>query len=630
MHPPDTPPSSCVTQVTHAAPEWTLQHSTRTAFTHVVARTAAVCMCSPLPLQDGERRKEYERGEGADALTRTPPPVNPRLATIQAEIEASAKEAGSIDAFAAYLLGIVYLALGRRDDARTMFIRCVHGYPLLWSAWLDLAGTCTTIAHVQALELPEHWMSELFRAHVYIQLHLSAAALSLLASLTVAFPGSSLLKGLTAKALYDLRRMDKAGQVFTHLKDIDPHRLEDMDVYSHVLFVQGDRTGLASLAQAAHQTDRFRPTTCIVLANYLSMRRDHEKAIIYLRRALRLDPRCCEAWILMGHEYVELKQAHAAIECYRRATATNELEYRAWYGLGQAYELLSIYLYAVYYFRKAMILQPYDARMWVALGACSEKMDRRADAVAAYERAAALGTGDSQGATLALARLYRQDGSSHMASKYYSMFVQERQKTVGSGAGAGASEVAEGLLYLAGQAYTEGRRDAAAAYASRILSLPPGVQEVREARTLLEMIEKEARHAHAPQHHSEEGQAGATGKLAWGSERDADKARGGSGAAGVQHGIGRTPGTPGSRAGTSMSMSFASPDASMPIFGEGAEVDATRIFGTAAQTPAGSMSVFGGRGKSSTGRPGGSGSHDERTGDTEGSGADMAMEFSPG
>lgn len=53
--------------------------------------------------------------------------------------------------------------------------------------------------------------------------------------------------------------------------------------------------------------------------NYYSIRREHEKAILYFRRALKLDRAYLSAWTLMGHEYVEIKNTNAAIASYRRA-----------------------------------------------------------------------------------------------------------------------------------------------------------------------------------------------------------------------------------------------------------------------------------------------------------------------
>ncbi len=48
----------------------------------------------------------------------------------------------------------------------------------------------------------------------------------------------------------------------------------------------------------------------------------HERAVLYFKRALLLNPSYLSAWTLMGHEFVELRNSAAAIECYRRALGT--------------------------------------------------------------------------------------------------------------------------------------------------------------------------------------------------------------------------------------------------------------------------------------------------------------------
>jgi anaphase-promoting complex subunit 8 len=89
----------------------------------------------------------------------------------------------------------------------------------------------------------------------------------------------------------------------------------------------------------------------------------------------------------MGHEFVELKNSHAAIEAYRKAVGgfgvrgsarlhidVNPKDYRAWYGLGQAYELLDMPNYAIEYYNQATSLRPYDCRMWTALATIYENV----------------------------------------------------------------------------------------------------------------------------------------------------------------------------------------------------------------------------------------------------------------
>ncbi|GFH11027.1 TPR_REGION domain-containing protein, partial [Haematococcus lacustris] len=97
-------------------------------------------------------------------------------------------------------------------------------------------------------------------------------------------------------------------------------------------------------------TDKYRPETCCIVGNYYSLKGQHEKAVEYFRRALKLQRTYLAAWTLMGHEFMELKNTAAAIEAYRQAVDLAASDFRAWYGLGQAYELLRMPYYALYYY----------------------------------------------------------------------------------------------------------------------------------------------------------------------------------------------------------------------------------------------------------------------------------------
>lgn len=94
----------------------------------------------------------------------------------------------------------------------------------------------------------------------------------------------------------------------------------------------------------------------------------------------------------MGHEYVEMKNTHAAIESYRRAVDVNRKDFRAWYGLGQTYEVLEMHQYALYYHQRAAALRPYDPKMWQAVGACFAKTGKYGNGIRAYKRALIAGS----------------------------------------------------------------------------------------------------------------------------------------------------------------------------------------------------------------------------------------------
>jgi anaphase-promoting complex subunit 8 len=144
---------------------------------------------------------------------------------------------------------------------------------------------------------------------------------------------------------------------------------------------------------------------------------------MYFQRALRLDFGYLSAWTLMGHEYMELRNTAAAVQCYRSALNVSELDYRAWYGLGQTYEMLHLYQYAHYYFKKAAFLRPSDARMWSAVGNCLLKLGMKSEAIATYERA--VNSGDREGiATRDLARLCRDENQTKRAAELFYKYLQ--------------------------------------------------------------------------------------------------------------------------------------------------------------------------------------------------------------
>jgi anaphase-promoting complex subunit 8 len=105
----------------------------------------------------------------------------------------------------------------------------------------------------------------------------------------------------------------------------------------------------------------------------------------------------------MGHEYIEMKNTHAAIESYRRAVDVNRKDYRAWYGLGQAYEVLDMCFYALYYYQRTAALKPYDPKMWQAVGTCYAKMNQIPQSIKAMKRALVAGAYYEQSADAATA-----------------------------------------------------------------------------------------------------------------------------------------------------------------------------------------------------------------------------------
>jgi anaphase-promoting complex subunit 8 len=294
-----------------------------------------------------------------------------------------------------YLYGIVLSKSKNEEDAQKWLIRSVNVYPFNWGAWQELNDLVGSVEHLQQIVslLPSHPMSPMFALYANQMLYQSTEDVhAQLDQLLNIFPKSQFLQTQRALLFYHSRDFQVSDSIFTKLITEDPYRLDGLDHYSNILQVMEARPKLAFIAQLASAVDKFRPETCCIIGNYYSATSEHEKAVMYFRRALTLDRCFLSAWTLMGHEYIQMKNTHAAIEAYRRAVDVNRKDYRAWHALGLAYELLEMQYYALFYHQRAAAIKPYDPEMWQAVATCFNKMDRPLESIKAYKRALIAGT----------------------------------------------------------------------------------------------------------------------------------------------------------------------------------------------------------------------------------------------
>lgn len=331
----------------------------------------------------------------------------------------------NLDGYLLYLEGVVLKKLDLRSEAVSALLLSVAAAPTLWAAWVELAGLANEYEALDSLKLPKHWMMYFFVAHALVELKLSEQALeAYMVLVSAGFEKSTYVKAQMAIAHHDRRDVDSSLALFRELYQNDPYRLDNWDVYSHLLYLKEKRMELANLAQKAVSIDKYRVETCCVIGNYYSLRSEHQKAVIYFQRALSLDPQYLSAWILMGHEFIELQNSNAAIQCYRQAIDVNRNDYRAWNGLGQAYEILGLNGYCIYYYTRAAQLKPDDSRMLVSLGEAYEKMEKIPNALKCYYKAHS--TGDIEGmALLKLAKLYEKSSMPNSAAAAYTAACQD-------------------------------------------------------------------------------------------------------------------------------------------------------------------------------------------------------------
>jgi anaphase-promoting complex subunit 8 len=446
----------------------------------------------------GEQRKSQQQLELSDPLEQRDT-KNPFLQQLRNEL-ADFFDKQQLDAFGIYIYGMVLkesLPSKGRHDAYAVLVESIRMFPCNWSAWLDLADLNVESDSLLS-EFGSHYMYHFYAAHVLLQKQQAhEASIQIYERLVqpsddiTLFAGSPYVASQLAVAHYHLREFHLSEHCFSQIHQRDPYRLEEMDIYSNILYVADNSMALSQLAHTAMRVDKYRPETCCIVGNYYSIKNLRTKAIQYFQRALKLNPKYTGAWTLMGHEYVELKNTPAAMEAYRKAADISPNDYRAWYGLGQAYEILGMPLYALYYYRKACVVRPYDARMWSAVAGCYLAVGKRREAILAYEKALA---DDVEGmATAQLASLYQQDGNSQKAAQCFQKHLELRYlaTTAHPSANPSLGEIlqsvvvqapeARALLFLANHFMSVGVDETAALCASRLLEYPGPEKEEGKA-----------------------------------------------------------------------------------------------------------------------------------------------------
>ncbi|XP_077493913.1 uncharacterized protein LOC144104653 [Amblyomma americanum] len=440
-------------------------------------------------LSDEKKRLD----DTVEPITATDRVASQEMKDLQVELKALRSK---LDGFCLYIYGVVLKRLQLKQQAIDVFVEAIRAEPLHWGAWLELSSLITDCEHLQSLNLPDHWMKQFFLGHSYLELQLNDEVLETYSRLQKGpFMESTYLMAQLAIAYHNMRVVDKAIEGFQKLRQADPFRLDHMDIYSNLLYVKELRVELSHLAHAVCAIDKYRPETCCVVGNFYSLRSQHEKAVVYFGRALRLNPNYFAAWTLMGHEYMEMKNTNAAIQSYRQAIEVNRRDYRAWYGLGQTYEILKMPNYCLYYYRQAQELRPNDSRMMVALGEAYEKLDKHQEAKKCYWHAHTLG--DFEGLALfKLARMYERLNENRQASLAFGDYV----RLCGSqGYRVDREDLAQACRFLARFYLAERDLDAAYEYAHKCTEFPETKEEARgllkqvaDARALLDQEEEDA------------------------------------------------------------------------------------------------------------------------------------------
>ncbi|SMQ49350.1 unnamed protein product [Zymoseptoria tritici ST99CH_1A5] len=189
------------------------------------------------------------------------------------------------------------------------------------------------------------------------------------------------------KAYYEAGNFRPAEDCFARLMKIQPSRIEDMDMYSTVLWHLKKDTTLTYLCRVLQDHDSDAPQTWVAVGNAFSLSREHDQAISAFKRATQVDPNFAYAYTLMGHEYIANEAFDNALASFRHSVSVDRRGYGGWYGLGKVFQCMGKLDDAERHFRIAASINPSNATLLVCIGVVLERLRNKKGALANFTRA---------------------------------------------------------------------------------------------------------------------------------------------------------------------------------------------------------------------------------------------------
>ncbi|KAF9875516.1 tetratricopeptide [Colletotrichum karsti] len=192
------------------------------------------------------------------------------------------------------------------------------------------------------------------------------------------------------KAHHEQGSYKEAEKFFRKLRVVSPTRMEDMEIYSTILWHLKRETDLSFLAHELIDADWESPQAWCALGNAHSLMRDHEAALGCFKRATQLKSSFAYAFTLQGHEHVANEEYEKALTAFRHAVAADRRHYNAYFGLGGVFEKLGNYEKAYTHFHTASVINPTNAVLICRIGAIHERQKQLLPALQYFSKAVEL------------------------------------------------------------------------------------------------------------------------------------------------------------------------------------------------------------------------------------------------
>ena len=233
-------------------------------------------------------------------------------------------------------------------------------------------------------------MKKLGSGYYYLSRFQCEDSLQSLSSLPAAHQGTPWVLALMGRAHFEQAAYAEAEKFFRKMRVQAPSRLEDLEVYSTILWHLKRETDLSFLAHELIDSAWLSPQAWCAVGNAWSLARDPEQALRCFKRATQLDPKFAYAFTLQGHEHVANEEYDKALTAYRQAIAADRRHYNAYYGIGKVQQRLGTYPSALAHFEAASAINPNNAVLICCIGKVLEKQKQIMPALQHYTKAAEL------------------------------------------------------------------------------------------------------------------------------------------------------------------------------------------------------------------------------------------------
>ncbi|CAK4633066.1 unnamed protein product [Aphanomyces euteiches] len=224
-------------------------------------------------------------------------------------------------------------------------------------------------------------------AFQHLCLYKCSRALELFQALPAPHLNSSWVQHQIARAYFEMAQYPQAADVFHGIRDMEPHRLGGMSMYSTTLWHLKREVDLCYLAQQVTDFDKRSSEAWCAAGNCFSLQKEHDTALVFFQRAIQLDPTFTYAYTLAGHEYVSNEDFDKAMDCFRQAIRIDPRHYNAWYGIGMIYSRQEKFHLAEFHFRRALEINPQSSLLCCFLGVVLHALQKDDDAIDALHHA---------------------------------------------------------------------------------------------------------------------------------------------------------------------------------------------------------------------------------------------------